>query len=218
MSFTVVVGAAPEPGQDSFYAALLMQARLVIAADAAAEWCIGLGVKPEVAIGDFDSAEPGATQRLAAAGVEVLERPADKNETDLELAVDLARIRSSDPIVVTAAFTRRLDHTLAALGTLLRAGLGASVREPGWGAVVVSPRHPVTLDLVAGTLVSILAVGDASGVTLSGTRWLLASEDLCGLSGRGVSNTALGGVVGVAVEVGTLLVIAATEDASGGIY
>jgi thiamine pyrophosphokinase len=217
MTYSLVVGAAPLEGHRSFYAELLTGASFVVAADAAGEWCAALGRVPDVAAGDFDSAEAGAVMRLRGLGVEVVEYPCDKDDTDLDLATSLALEADAGPIVITAAFTRRLDHTLAALGTLVRAGAGASAREPGWRARVCAPGSPVDLDLAAAATLSVLAIGPVEGVTITGARWSLADASLPVLGGRGVSNRAVGGPVHVETATGTLVVLV-QEEAAGTIY
>jgi len=207
MTYTLVVGAAPVGGEDAFYRALLAEAAHVVAADAGGEWCVRLGRVPEVVIGDFDSAEAGATSRLAEAGIEVVQVAADKDETDLDLALDLALQRFGPPVTLTAAFTARLDHTLASLGTLLRAGEGASAREAAWTAWLCTPGAPLTIEPAAGAIVSVLAPGGAEGVRITGTRWTLDGTRLEMLSGLGVSNEAAGGPVMVESAVGALLVL-----------
>lgn len=204
---TLVAGAAPIPGAERFYRALLAEADHVVAADAAGEWCVGLGRVPDVVVGDFDSASEGAAERLATAGAQVVAVSVDKDETDLELAVEVARVRFGLPVVITAAFTGRLDHTLASLGTLERAGAGACVREPGWSAWLCTREEPFAATLQPGTPLSLLAPAGASGVSVHGTKWPLNGEYLEPLSGRGVSNEALGGHVDVSVGEGLLLVI-----------
>jgi thiamine pyrophosphokinase len=206
MRTTLVVGAAPVPGADDFYRTLLADATHVVAADAAGEWCIVLGRVPDAVVGDFDSAIEGARERLTTTGVEIVEYPADKDRTDLELAVDLAHERFDAPVTLTAAFTSRLDHTLGALGTLLRSGVHASAREPGWTAWICAPGAELHLAASPGTLVSLLAPGGAHGVGIAGVRWPLHDATLPMLSGRGVSNVALGDKVVVSVQEGTLIV------------
>jgi len=212
MTYTLVVGAVPVVGAESFYRDVLARAGRVVAADAGAEWCVGLGRFPDVAIGDFDSAVHGAAERLAAAGVEVIAHPRHKDRTDLELAVELARERWEAPLVLTAAFTKRIDHTLAAFGALTRAGAGASVSEPGWEGFACAPEAPLMLRVDPGATVSLVAIEAASGVTVEGVEWPLTRADLGALSDLGVSNRATGGPVRVSVEVGTLIVITPGVD------
>lgn len=217
MSYTLVVGAAPLAARDDFYRALLAGATHVVAADGAGEWSIALGRVPDLVVGDFDSADPGAQDRLRAGGVEVLAFPREKDATDLEIAVDEALARFSSPVHLTAAFTDRLDHTLAALGALVRAGAGGRACEPGWTAAVCTPDAPLDVEPPRGTTVSILPIGPAEGVAVSGTAWELSGARVASLSGLGVSNEATGGSIHVSVAVGTL-VIFLMDDVTGGLY
>jgi thiamine pyrophosphokinase len=218
MTGALVVGAAPAvgPGALAFYRRLLAGAPAVVAADAAGEWCAGLGRVPDLVVGDFDSARPGARERLSAAGSSIEEHPADKDSTDLDLAVMAALRRYGPPAVLTAAFSERLDHTLAAVGTLLRAGVGARALEPFWSASPVHPGHPLSLELEAGTTLSLVAIGCAAGVTITGVRWELRDARIAALSGLGVSNTALGGRVNVACIHGALVLFVTNAPDQGG--
>ena len=217
MTYTLVVGAAPVSGCDAFYSSLLAGAADVVAADAAGEWCVALGRVPEVVTGDFDSAAPGAEDRLRALGSEVVAFPCDKDETDLDLAVVLARGRAGETLVVTAAFSLRPDHTLAAFGSLARAGAHARAEEPGWTAWVCTPGGDLVLDVRTGTTLSVLALEPATGVCVSGTAWPLTGASLSPLSGHGVSNRAIGGPVRVRTGSGTLIVLVLKEG-TGEIY
>ncbi len=217
MNWTLVVGAAPVPGCEAFYTSLLAEAATVVAADAAGEWCAGLGRVPDVVVGDFDSATAGAAQRLAALGARVETHAREKDETDLELAIDAARANGDAPIVVTCAFSARLDHTLAAFGALTRAGAGARAVEPGWRAWTCAAGAPLDIESPAGATLSVLAVGDACGVRVTGTEWILEDASLQALSGWGVSNRALGGPVSVSCRAGTLVVLL-LEDMDAGLY
>ena len=203
----LIVGAMPSPGEDEFYRGLLRVSSVVVAADAAGEWCVGLGRVPDVVVGDFDSASIGASERLAERGAAVVRAPTVKDETDLELAVQLALGRFKAPLTLTCAFTDRMDHTLAAFGALLSAGRGAMVREPSWSAWLVLPESPVSVELESGQRFSVLAALPSSGVTVSGGRWKLERADLPPLSGRGVRNVAMGGQVDVSCCGGAILVL-----------
>jgi thiamine pyrophosphokinase len=214
MTHTLVVGAAPAPNGEAFYRALLGDCDMVVAADAAGEWCVSLGRVPDIAIGDFDSAVQGAADRLRAAGASVVQLPRAKDLSDLDAAVDTAIAEGAEALTLTAAFTARVDHTLGAFGSLARAGarIRADAREPGWTALVVSASRPVSIDLAAGTLFSVLSPTSVSGVTITGARFPLHASDLDPLSSRGLSNEALGGNVCVRVTEGILLVVVQAES------
>lgn len=215
MSGALVVGAAPAAGAAAlaFYRRLLAGAPAVVAADAAGEWCVTLGRVPDLVVGDFDSAQPGARERLADAGSKIERHPEAKDSTDLDLAITAALRRFGPPTVLTATFSERLDHTLAAVGSLLRAGVGARALEPFWSASPVHPGHPLVLDIEAGTVLSLVAPCGAAGVTITGVRWELHDARLASLSGLGISNAASGGRVRVCcVHGGLVLFVTNTPD------
>lgn len=208
MSSILVVGAAPVAGCEEFYRSLLGQAAHVVAADAAGEWCVGLGRVPDFVVGDFDSADERAEERLAELGVCIERHPADKDSTDLELAVDLALRHWALPVTLTAAFSGRIDHTLAALGLVTRAGRSARIAEPGWRAWVCCPNDPLRLNLPIGSTYSLVALEPCAGVSAKGGRWELTAHELSPLTGRGVSNEAVGDELTVSLESGSLVVFA----------
>lgn len=210
MSGVLVVGAAASsgPAAEAFYRGLLGAADTVIAADAAGEWCVRLGRVPDAVVGDFDSARPGAADRLAALGTTVELHDPAKDRTDLELAVAYAARHAEGPPTITAAYTGRMDHTLANIGVLLDAPPGSRIEEPSWCAVAASPGVEASLDLAPGTTFGVLSMGGATGVVVRGGRWTIDGEDLPPLSGRGVGNVASGGPVTAACGSGALILVA----------
>lgn len=215
----LIVGASPLAGAERWYRDVLYAADLVVACDAAGEWCVRLGRVPDLTLGDFDSAATGAVERLRALGVEVIEFPARKNESDLDLAVGAALERNASSVTVAAAFTNRLDHTLAALGLALRVPADVDLRfaDPGLEARVVrAPAEThLELDVLPGALVSVLALTRASGVTLGGLDYPLVDSSLDALSSLGISNRATGSRITVDVAQGTLLVMSVDDSTHG---
>ena len=117
---------------------------------------------------------------------------------------------------MTAAFSRRLDHTLAAFGLLARtADLAGEAREPGLTAWALdgASRPSLVLPLEAGAVVSLAAVlGTAAGVTLEGMRFPLHDAELAPLAGLGVSNVVEVPPARVSLLSGSLLVLAPHAD------
>lgn len=206
----LIIGAAPVPGAERFYRELLERFHVLIACDAAAEWCMRLGCPPSYAVGDFDSARPGALERLRAAGIEVLAYPRDKDETDLDLAAAHAESLRAASLTFTAAFSGRLDHTLAAIGTLRRfSGLAPIVLEPGFTAWLLSERARPALafECEPGTLFSVLAIDPIVGLSVNGARYPAHDLDVGTLSSATISNEAAGRRVQVRLRQGTALVM-----------
>jgi thiamine pyrophosphokinase len=213
MERVLIVGAVPVQGAEAFYSGLLAASGLVIAADGAGEWCVSLGRVPDIALGDFDSAAPGAAARLIALGAQVVAVSPHKDESDLDLCAAAARRAGALDVCFTAAFTARLDHTLCALGAVLAcADLNARVQEPSMSAWTVGGTGPRTreLDLPRGSTFSLVAPAGADGVSVRGGRYALHDGVLPPLSSLGLSNVSDSGHVCVTVRTGSLLVIAET--------
>jgi thiamine pyrophosphokinase len=193
-----------------FYRELLRRSDLVIACDAAAEWAVSLGRAPDYAVGDFDSSAPDAVARLSAAGVRVVTFPSDKDETDLDLAATHAASLGAGSIAFTAAFSGRLDHTLAALGTMrAHVGLQPTALEPDFTAWLLAPggRTELVIRESPGTVFSVVALEPVRGLTIRNARFAGDELDVDLLSGRTVSNESVGEPVHVGVRDGCALVM-----------
>jgi len=64
---------------------------LVIAADGGSGHCQNLGIIPNLLIGDLDSTSQDLIQEWENAGVLIIRHPAQKDQTDLELALSMPR-------------------------------------------------------------------------------------------------------------------------------
>ena len=87
---------------------------LVIAADAGYLTAQKMGVKVDVLLGDFDTL---GVDNIPD-GIECLRVPAEKNDTDTQLAVRTAIERGAKEIVIVGGLSGRLDHTLSTLAVL----------------------------------------------------------------------------------------------------
>jgi len=144
----------------------------------------------------------------------VIVYPEDKDASDLDLAIGYARSTGATTVCFTAAFSSRLDHTLAALGSLERAfDLMPWVAEPGFTAWLLTDqgRRSVTVSAPAGTTVSLLAFRPTHGVTLTGMKYPLRGASLGVLSSLGISNVMVDERASVSITNGTLLVIVSRD-------
>ncbi|RMG88026.1 MAG: thiamine diphosphokinase, partial [Chloroflexi bacterium] len=85
----------------------------VIAADGGARLAPLFNLPIHTLIGDMDSLSPSEVDAIAAAGADVLRFPAEKAETDLELALYHAVEHGAKWIRVIGATGGRIDQTLA---------------------------------------------------------------------------------------------------------
>ncbi len=219
----LIVGASPSVGSVEIIACLAREADAVIAADAAGEWLLDNRIRPDIVVGDFDSARPRAAERLKARGVTTVTAPVEKDASDLDLCVDVARQRGADEVVFTACLGGRLDHTLANLGSLARCSdLRGRLVEPSLTIHALDGAHrpSVNLHLAPGTPVACVAVAPCEGVFLEGLRYPLFGARLDPLTSLGISNEAIAEKVTIHLRTGTLLVMttsSASTSRSGGL-
>jgi thiamine pyrophosphokinase len=190
--------------------ARLAAAGLVVAADGGSRHCRTLDLLPDIVVGDLDSLDSEARAELEAQGVQFVSHPADKDQTDLDLAFDLALTEDPGRVVVVGGTGGRFDHEISTSG-LLCADRWEDIDEIDW----VSPRgwaHVVRrrriLHADVGATISLIPVGGwAIGVATSGLEWELRGEDLDPGSTRGVSNVMRAPFAEVRLESGCLLAV-----------
>ncbi len=164
---------------------------LVIAADGGSRHCQALDIQPRILIGDLDSTDPSLVDKWRGEGVEIIQHPEDKDQTDLELAIMLAQDRGADKIVVYGAIGGRLDMTFGNLFLLAHPDLTTPTTLIN-GAEEVHLLHSgdlLTLVGDPGDMVSLVPgqPGD-SVVSITGFLYSLKNEALEFGKTRGLSN------------------------------
>lgn len=184
----------------------------VVAVDAGFAYLEKLGVKPDLAIGDFDSLGYVPKARR------VSKHPQHKDQSDLELALERVSTRRYSHIHVYGALGGRLDHTLANLQ------LFASYAEQGFDITAIDMDcalrvlvGPDAFDLPpfkSGT-VSVFSATDVShGVSERGLEYSLDDADLTNRTSLGLSNELIGQEAVVSVAEGTLYVFYPLADSA----
>jgi thiamine pyrophosphokinase len=203
----VVVSGGEAPSRDAVSA--VPEGATVVVADRGLEHAEALGLEVAVAVGDFDSASPEAVAAAERAGVRIERHAAEKDETDLELALDAAIELRPARILVLAGRGGRLDHELSSLLLLaVEKYASAQVDALVGEAKVHVVRGARELEGVPGELLTLVpAHGAAEGIRTDGLAYPLQGETLDAGSTRGVSNVFVDSTARVAVERGVLLAI-----------
>ena len=175
-----------------------------ICCDSGLKHCGGLGIVPDLIIGDFDSWKD---PRLA---VETIVLPREKDDTDTMAAVREAVRRGFERFLLLGVFGDRLDHTLAnvyILTWLENRGLQALAVDDFSEMEIVS-RKPVYID-DRFPFFSLLNInGLAEGVTIKNARYPLENAAVPAEYQFTVSNEPLPGKAAeVTVKKGSLLLI-----------
>ena len=187
----------------------LAQATAVWAADGGSKHLFRLNRLPDQVIGDMDSLPPEVKAWLTNHQVHLQQHPAEKDETDLELALLLAAEQPEVDIWLFGLLGGRLDQMLANIFLLTHPALrGKKVQliTPTERAWLVYQKTEIVGQV--GDLVSLIPLGeDAQGVTTVGLQWTLQAETLQLGQARGVSNRLTAVSATVTLENGILLCI-----------
>ena len=192
-----LVGAAPEAAD----APRVSPGDFVIAADGGMDHLRRWGIVPDLVVGDMDSLQTGLPDDTPSRLF-----PAEKDSTDMELALEEGLRHGYRRFELLGASGDRPDHTFANLQLLVKAakrGATAILHMDGWRCTALCGKSRI--QLTGKGLVSVFAYGEkAKGVTITGMKYALARETLDGAIPRGVSNE-LDGEGQISLEEGTLL-------------
>jgi thiamine pyrophosphokinase len=208
MRHVVIIGSAPV---DAAHLRLLCRdAPWVICADGGAASTLGAGIVPACVVGEFVSLSAYRRRMLELLPVQFEPPPPEKDQTDGELALDLALAQGPETITLTGVLGgRRADH---AAGNLLLLTLDSlrhlrvTIDEGRTEAFVVwEERHFTGRPM---EYVSLLPISDVvEHVRTDGLRYPLQGEALMRGHTRGVSNELAAPAARIAVGSGCLLVI-----------
>lgn len=163
------------------------------------------GIKPDMAVGDFDSL--GYVPRAKR----VSRYPEHKDMSDMEIGFTKAFNFKHDTVYMYGGIGGRLDHTLANLQLIAsysERGLYVTAIADTFAIRAVTGPDAFTLpcDLDLGT-VSVFAANDrCEGVIERGLEYSLDDEPLTNRTSLGLSNELCGNEATIAVESGTLYV------------
>lgn len=186
----IITGASPVPSD--VVASIPAEATL-FAVDGGLDHALAVALEPSHLVGDLDSVTENGLA-WAARHASISRHPTDKDQTDTELALELAASRDPDRITLIGGGDR-LDHTIAGIGALGAPVVTSVPTLDGWWddqhlRVVQGPGQ-ATFDVVPGSTLSLLALhGRCTNVVLTGTRWELDGVDIDPVVGLGVSNEA----------------------------
>jgi thiamine pyrophosphokinase len=179
------------------------------AVDRGADTCRAAAVTPEILLGDADSSAASSWQWLEALQVPTVRYPADKDFTDLQLALrELSERRPGAAVLLTGGWGGRFDHAWANVFSLLQAvdaGLNiAGIVDQaevmfflagGQQLEIEFTQTPKTISLIPFTPV-------CRQVTSQGVHWPLAGVNLSMQAPAAISNRLAVGAQKIRVSLG----------------
>jgi thiamine pyrophosphokinase len=181
----------------------------IIAADGGTHNVLTLGLTPNLIVGDLDSISDVERRKMKESGVEMIQFPRDKNETDLELAIQHAAEMQPGQVIIVGGLGGRLDQTLGNIALLSDARRPTlDLRLDDGIEETFFCRDQAEVHGRSGELVSLIPWGvPVEGVRTDGLRWPLSDETLYPDKTRGISNELLGETATVQIRSGLLLIV-----------
>lgn len=178
---------------------------IVICADSGYNNARAMGVNVNVLVGDFDS-----LGRIPDDVDEVVRVPVEKDQTDTQLAVDIALERGAEEIIIVCSTSGRIDHALSAMAILEKLW---DKRIP---AVLVNGQNRVRFIRDSGTIIvrsgyrffSVVTLDKvAKKVSIEGGKYPLVKKDISRGDQFAVSNEIVKNAALITVKKGSVYVI-----------
>lgn len=181
----------------------------ILCADGGTRHALALGLTPNAVIGDLDSVTGEERRKMKEMEVEVIEFPKDKNETDLELAINHAITLNPSQILILAALGGRMDQTLANIALLANLQLSTfNLKLTDGVEEIFFCRAQAQVEGRSGDIVSLIPwQGEVTGVFTEDLRWHLHHETLDPDKTRGISNEMTADVATITIQSGLLLIV-----------
>lgn len=210
----VVILAGGEIKDYHWYSNFWQENDYLICADSGVDHAKKLGVVPHLIVGDFDSATPAYLTYFQGLGSEVKTYPAEKNQTDTQIALECALEKRPEKIIFLAATGRRLDHTwsnVLLLTSLIGKNLEATlVNEEQELSLIYNYRE---LEGAKGELISLLPLTPlVKGIRTKGLKYTVLDGIFTLANPYGVSNELSEERATISLEEGILLLIRTRES------
>jgi thiamine pyrophosphokinase len=184
---------------------------LVIAADGGANLCSKLGILPDILIGDMDSVQPELINELQSKGTQLIKYPRDKDQIDLELALNFALEQGAKEVILFGLLGGRLDLSLANLMLLTKddwESMSLVVSDGPDTAYVMRGNDNIALQGNPGDIVSLVPITNkVIGVSTRGLRWPLQNTELELGTTLSISNELLERSAEIKIGKGKLLLV-----------
>lgn len=176
-------------------------------------------IVPNLALGDFDSVTNVELEMIQEKLPEISLFPSEKDETDLELAIDWAILQKPSNIYIFGATGGRVDHFLANIQLLQKERILQCGKETNLyliddknSLIVKTPgNYPIEVD-PSKQYVSLLSVTEeVCGITLTGFKYPLHQATLTRGSTLCISNELISECGNVSFEKGILIIVRSND-------
>ncbi len=206
---SVVIFINGQYNDKDFYQRELTGSEFVIAVDGGANFTDKVGITPDLLLGDMDSIYDEVYTKYQEQGVTIEEFPDEKDESDLELALNKAITYRPDEIIILGGFGARVDHLFANIMVLIKPikhGITTWLKDEIHKVTVIEKQ--ISLQAQYGDYLSLFPLTpEVTNITAQGLKYPLQGETLYMGPSRGLSNEFIKQNVTVSIATGYLLAI-----------
>lgn len=198
-----IILAGGDPVSEETFKEYAPDEAYIIAADSGLLLAESLGLKPDLIVGDFDSAPRPESGNIR-------EYPVEKDDTDLMLAVKAGLENDCEEFYIFGATGGRLDHTFAAIQSLAflleNSAYGCIISDDTFIELLFPGKYQ--LPYMQGFSLSLFSWSDVvSGLDIKGAKYNGNDLMLFNSFPLGVSNEVIKGSASISFSHGVLLVI-----------
>lgn len=187
---------------------------LVIAADSGYDNAkiLGYAERCDFVVGDFDSTK----ERAFCSRAKIVRVPVEKDETDTQLAINIALEQGTNEIYIIGGLSGRLDHTLSnlhLLENLTKSGISCAICDGKNRVRYLKERSSLLIPKGKYKYFGLILITEkAKGITVDGAKYPLKNANLEKTNpSYAISNEVEGNFAMVSLKKGGLLVIESRE-------
>ena len=189
---------------------------LWIGADRGAFTLINSGLPLDYALGDFDSVNKVELEQIRDEATQFKIFPEEKDETDIELALEQAFLLKPETIIMFGVTGGRKDHELIniqLLYSIVKHGMkGVIIDKDNYLELTLPGRHHLNKDNDYSSISFIPFTEEVEGLTLNGFYYPLVNERISWGSTRCISNKLSAESGTYSYEQGILLLIKSRDS------
>ncbi|MBM4157614.1 MAG: thiamine diphosphokinase [Ignavibacteria bacterium] len=178
----------------------------IICADGAANKLKEYRIKPDIIIGDMDSAKPNTLKYYRKKRVRIMEIK-DQNTNDMEKCLMYCIENNLRGIIIFGMTGRRQDHTLNNYSILQRYYKLLNVRVYDNKHEIYFIRNETSFKYRKGHLISLIPFPRAAGITTKGLKYILNNETLELGIREGALNKSVNNKIVIRFREGDLIII-----------
>lgn len=166
------------------------QSDVMVAVDGGLQHVMNSGLIPHIIIGDLDSIDLPDLDYFHHNNVDIIKFPIQKDETDLELAVEHVMNLGFEEILILGATGGRIDHFLANFLIFSNPKYrDVDIKILTKNSEIFYCKTRQIIEGASGDIVSLIPISEVvSGVQTTGLMYSLDGENLLRWKSRGISN------------------------------